>query len=300
MAVRRISVEKLIQRQRIRRRISSGAPRRPGTYLSLIARISGILVGLALTALIGFLAYRFIFSGYFELKKMVVTGVSDGIAAEISALTKLEPNQGINLLFLKERSVRDSVLKHPRIQSAKVLKCYPNALMIEAHERQPVAIVPCGALYLIDRDGYVLDTLGNFDRQQNQFPFITGVNPDQIVLGQPISTKAVCRALDLFECVREVSPSVARALSEIRVGRDEGLTLILSGGVEIWFGTGEFADRLAALDLFARKYHDLESLEYVDLRFENQIVYRPHGGQGSANASVTGRPWSANRTRREL
>jgi cell division septal protein FtsQ len=300
MALRRTSVEKLIQRQRIRRRAGWGRSRRAGGFFALIAKILGVLLLLSLLGAAGFVVYRFSLSDYFELKKLVVTGVSDGVAAEISALTKLEPNQGVNLLFVREQSVRETVLKHPRIESATVLKRYPNALMIEAHEREPVAVVACGALYLIDREGYVLDTATNLDRSQSQFPFITGVNADQIVFGQPIPTKAVCRALDLFACLKEISPPVSKALSEIRIGRDEELTLVLSGGVEVLFGAGEFADRLSALDLFAQKHRDFESLQYIDLRFENQIVYRPRGGRESANLPATGRPWPADRTRREL
>jgi len=307
MALPRVSVERMIQNQRVRRRVGSGVSRRVGSFFVRIAKIFGVLVGLALAGGLGFYLYRFILSDYFELKKLAITGVSGNVAAEIRALTKLEPNQRINLLFVKEKVVRETVLKHPRIRSAVVRKWYPNALMIEGHERQPVAVVPCGALYLIDRDGYVLDTASSLDQVQGQYPFITGINADQIVLGQPIPTKAVSRALDLFACVRDVSPALAKTMSEVRVGEDEGLTLVLSGGVEVWFGTGEFVDRLAALDLFAQKRRNLELLEYIDLRFKNQIVYRPRErGEGASaignpqSNTRTGRSWSANQARRAL
>jgi cell division septal protein FtsQ len=300
MALRRTSVEQLIQKQRIRRRGNSGAPRRWGGWFALAGKVFAILAGLSLLGAGGYFGYRFSLSNYFELKKLVITGVSDGVAAEIAALARLEPNAGINLLFVREKRIRETVLKHPRVESAVVAKCYPNALMIEARERQPVAIVACGALYWIDRDGYVLDTVAHLDRSQSPFPFLTGIAADQIVFGQPIPTKAVGRALDLYACLQEISPSVHRALSEIRVGPDDGLTLVLSGGVEVRFGTGEFADRLSALDLFAQKHRDFESLEYIDLRFDNQVVYRPRGGGESSNAPATGRPWPADRTRREL
>jgi cell division septal protein FtsQ len=274
-------------------------PQRRGRFLRLSLKVFCVLLTTAALALFGFNVYRFGISPYFEIRKLVITGVSDSVAAEIRALTRLEANRGINLLLVREDRIRESVLKHPRIESASVAKCYPNALMIQARERQPVAVVASGALYLIDRDGYVLDTVSNLDRGQSQFPFITGVSPDQIVLGQPIPTKAVCRALDLADCLRVTSSALAKTLSEIRIGRDEGLTLVLSGGVEVRLGTAEFPDRLAALELFAQRYGNFASLEYVDLRFENQIIYRPRDGQ-EANPSAAVRPWSANRASHEL
>jgi len=299
MALSRTTVEKLIRKQRIRRRSGYLMPQRTGRLLRLSLKVLCALLILGAVGLVGFNVYRFGISPYFEIRKLVITGVSESVAAEIRALTRLEANRGINLLFLREDRIRENVLKHPRIETAAVAKYYPNALMIHARERQPVAVVACGALYLIDRDGYVLDTVGNLDRGQTQFPFITGVSPDQIVLGQPIPTKAVCRALDLVECLRASSSPLARTLSEIRIGRDEDLTIVLAGGVEVRLGTAEFADRLAALDLFAGRYRNFVSLEYVDLRFENQIIYRPRDGQ-EANPSAPVRPWPVSRASQKL
>ncbi|KPL12899.1 hypothetical protein AMJ85_00890 [candidate division BRC1 bacterium SM23_51] len=280
MARRRTSVRKVIRRQRIRsRRGRATVPQRVGGFLALTAKIFCVLLILSSLAVGGFALYRFtLVSGYFELKKLVITGVSDGIAAELRALTQLEPDQGINLLGMRADRIRETVLKHPRIESATVLKRYPNALIIRAREREPVAVVACGALYLVDREGYVLDTAANLDHNQRRFPFITGIDSDQIIFGEPIPTRMVCLALDVVECLRATSPRLAEQLSEIRIGRDEALTLVLSGGIEVRLGTDEFTDRLAALDLFARKHRNFETLEYIDLRFENQIVYRPRPG----------------------
>jgi len=300
MALSRTTLEKLIKKQRIRRRgLATRSLRRHGFFVR-VAKYLGVLLALAFLALAGFVLYRFFISPYFELKKLVIAGVSDDVAGEIRALTRLEPHKGINLLFLREERILETVLKHPRIESAVVTKCYPNALMILARERKPVAIVAAGTLYLIDHDGYVLDTVVRPDRDEQRFPFITGVEREQIVLGQPIPTKAAYRALDLFDCLSEADSAVAKLVSEVRIGRDEGLTLVLSGGIEVLLGTSDFADRLPALELFYQKYRDFNSLEYVDLRFQNQIIYRPRGGQGAGNLPASGRPWLASQARGEL
>jgi len=281
MAARRaVSVNKLIRSQKVRRR--RRGPRFAGGvigFFALTIKIFFSLVLLCAVALFGFTLYRFAFlSDYFELKQLVITGdVSEQVESELRALTQLEPGRGINLLRIDSEKVRETVLKHPRIKSASVKKYYPNVLVIRARERKPAAVVACEDLYLVDREGYVLDRVPNLERGQETLPFITGVPKEEIVFGQKIPGETVERALDLYECLRTSSPRLAEKLSEIRLNRDGGLALVLSGGVEVRLGREGFAERLAKLDYFVRK-RSLEDLEYIDLRFKNQIVYRPRRG----------------------
>ena len=59
---------------------------------------------------------------------------------------------------------------------------------------------------------------------------------------------------------------------------DDSLTLVLNGGVEVRLGRQDFAQRLAKLEFMTRELEDFDSLDYIDLRFEDQIVYRPRNG----------------------
>ena len=251
MALRRMSIEKLIRKHRVRYG-KARLPQRVGRFLTRAVKLCCLFAFLALLSATGYVAYRFFIPRYFELKEIVIRDVSGTVAAEIRELARLKPNAGINLLFLRASTVQQAVLKHPRVASATVQKCYPNALIIKVRERVPVAIVSCGrqgsgSLALIDRDGYVLDAVDNFDREQGQLPFITGVNAREIVLGQKIATSAVCQAIDLLGCLRQTNPTLARVASEVRIEPDEYLTLVLSGGVEVRFGPAGIPDRLAAL-----------------------------------------------------
>ncbi|MCX8037042.1 MAG: cell division protein FtsQ/DivIB [Candidatus Sumerlaeia bacterium] len=259
-----------------------------------------LCLSIAGLVLIIYHAWRFFHSPFFELKKVVIRGVSDTVVSEIRALTRLEPQRRINLLFLPESRIRETVLKHPRLESAAVTKILPNAVIIEATERKPTAIVASGALHLIDNEGYVLDTLTSLDKAPRELPFITGIEPDQIVLGRRIALPALGRALDLFECLRRTNPELAAQVSEVRIERDEGLTLILAGGVEVRLGVTDFRQSLPALELFFRKYPDLNSIEYLDLRFKDQIVYRLRDGGSTAVPPAGERTWDSNPAKREL
>lgn len=280
MSRSRSRIEKLIKRQRVRNRQGRlGLGRTFRGFLLRTVKIFFLLVLIAGGGLVGFRLYQFAFlSDYFELKKLAIDGASGALASELQALAQLKPNSGINLLLLRCERVRETILRHPRIKSAKVVKCYPNALVIQVEKREPAAIVAAGALYLIDREGYVLDTLQKAERNRRDLCFITGVKPDQIAFGQVIPSKAVRDAMDVYECLCQTNSSLADKVSEIRIGNRDELTIVLKGGVEVRLGSENFGERLAALELLARRLRVLDGLEYIDLRFENQIVYRPRSG----------------------
>lgn len=276
MARRKTPVRKLIRKQKIRSRRRGGrVPLGFLGFLALTAKIFCLFTFLGVAVLLGCAGWRFVAdSDYFTLKQLVIQGVSDERAAELRIKTLPDPKRSVNLLLLDSDKVRATLLDHSEIapESVKITKRYPNTLIIRARERTPVAVVACGALYLIDKDGYVLDMVTNLEGEQLRFPFITGVKEGEIEFGQAIPREGVRTALDLSQCL----PSrLARELSEIRVGQDEGLTLMLSGGVEVRMGRSDVAERLAALELFMKKESGrLDRFEYIDLRFSDQIVYR--------------------------
>ena len=248
-------------------------------FFALTAKILCLLVLLGGVGLLGCAGYRFtVQSGHFTLKQLIILGVSDEFAAELRILALPDPAKKPNLLFIKADRIKETLLKHRSIESVSVTKRYPNTLIIRARERTPCAVVACGTLYLIDKDGYVLEDVDRLEGDQLRFPFITGVKVGEIDLGQPIRTKGVLTALDLYRCVEQTSPRMARQLSEIRVERDESLTAILAGGVEVRMGKHDFSERLAALELFVKRFGQMDRFEYLDLRFDDQIVYRERNG----------------------
>ncbi|MBM3334792.1 FtsQ-type POTRA domain-containing protein, partial [Candidatus Sumerlaeota bacterium] len=125
MALRRTSIEKLIKKHRVRHG-KARLPERVGRFFLRVIKLCCIVVLVALLFGTGYVARRFFIPRYFELKEIVIRNVSPSLHAEICELARLKPNAGINLLFLRASSVRQAVLKHPRIASATVAKCYPN------------------------------------------------------------------------------------------------------------------------------------------------------------------------------
>lgn len=251
-------------------------PRSFGAIVVLTAKILCVLAFVGATAFFAYALHRFAYeSDFFEIKTLVVKGVSSDIAQQLRTLTQLEENAGINLLNVSSRRVRTTLLRHPKIRRVRISKHYPNALIIEAEERIPVAIVSSDTFYLVDREGYVLEDIAAVSRDYKHLPLITGIDSKLIALGEPIPTTAISQAIDLFECLYRQNERLASQLSEIHVHPQYGLTLMLKDGVEVRMGREEFAERLTALELISRKRPDFDRMKYIDLRFKNQIVYRP-------------------------
>lgn len=297
------TLEELKRKQKVRPRTGTFFFRRNGNRLAWVGRI---VVGLAVLVLGGEGGYgfwRFLHSDFFHLKKLVITGVTSDVDAGIRALARVEPNKGVNLLFLPSAQLRDAVLKHPRIESVQVVKYLPNFLLIRATERQPVALVvsdQSGVFHLIDQQGYVLDMISRIGSDQTRFPFVSGVDSTQIVLGQRIPGKSVCRAVDLYDCLREAKSPAASLASEVRIESDDGLTLILLGGVEVRLGTTEFKECLPPLELFLKQYPNPGMFDYIDLRFPDQIIYRRRATQGTVQAPASVRAWPTSQINRGL
>jgi cell division septal protein FtsQ len=75
--------------------------------------------------------------------------------------------------------------------------------------------------------------------------------------------------------LRTGSP-LTREISEIDMSGADGPVLYTVDGVEVRLGTAEWEDRLGRLDGVLARIRTLgEPVEYVDLRFRGQVVFKP-------------------------
>lgn len=73
---------------------------------------------------------------------------------------------------VKEENVRAALIKNPWIENVKVGKSIDGKVTIKIKERKPVALVNLGAIYYIDRDGYIFPMAKNVI---SEMPIIYGL-----------------------------------------------------------------------------------------------------------------------------
>jgi cell division protein FtsQ len=107
----------------------------------------------------------------FPVAAITITGQSQLREDELLKASGVGPAN--SLLFLDVGAVRDRVLKLPMVKSARVLKLYPNRLVIAIEERQPYALWQRdGRLSVVSSDGTVIDEMK--DERFASLPFVVG------------------------------------------------------------------------------------------------------------------------------
>lgn len=165
--------------------------------------------------------------------------------------------------------------KDPLVESARLVRRFPNRLTLEVVERRPVALLALGRLMAADSTGRILPV----------DPFHAGW--DAPVLSGPWSAATVVSqgrvrrgpVLETLAWLGEVErkyPALAREISAIELDRAGTVTLRMvhaEGAVVLDRHTP--IDKLALLDDVLRDLHQKNiPFAVLDLRFKDQIVVR--------------------------
>ncbi|MFP4379113.1 MAG: cell division protein FtsQ/DivIB [Candidatus Sumerlaeia bacterium] len=274
------------KRKRAKRKKPSSRPRFARRLLNAFLALlllcvvfaGGVALGLAC-----FRFYEFIYdSEFFALREVIITfdkeketGDELRVESEIKRLLRGKRIPQSNLLRINTEKVADLVESHPRVYSANVQKHFPDYLMVEVRQRKPAALVLGDDIYTIDLDGAVLERLSLQSERAHEFPYITGLDQIRYEPGDQIRSRNLTKIMGLLLCLKEREAGLYGKISEAHLDKEENLILILQGGTEIRFGTGDPIAKMPALDTFIEKMGKPEEYVYIDLRFDDQIPALP-------------------------
>jgi len=178
-------------------------------------------------------------------------------------------------------AVQKRVRQNPFIRTASVNRQGPEGISIAVIERMPVAALVADQMLYVDEEGIVLPAVRS-DRMFD-LPVLTGAIPDaECAPGRRLTKESVLEALQLLILARRISEDLYRRISEVHVGEDGDLMVhTAESGVPVMVGRGDLPVKLVKLDGFWRGFVDrrgAQELQYVDLRFEDQVVARWNNG----------------------
>jgi len=174
-------------------------------------------------------------------------------------------------------AIQRNIMSHHYIKDAVVERNLPNSINIQIIERVPIAIMNLSEPLYLDEDGVVLPK--TVSRKVFDLPMITGISASEpFVLGSTITQPDEIEALQLLAVLRIVNRPLYHNISEIQV-RNGGDIVFYSaeGGVPIIFGRGDLSGKLIRLEIFWNdivRTRGVQYLQYVDLRYQDQIVAR--------------------------
>ncbi|MFZ1728806.1 MAG: cell division protein FtsQ/DivIB [Bacteroidota bacterium] len=193
-----------------------------------------------------------------------------------------------NLASLDLLAIRGKILENPFIKDVELTRDPPQTLRVDVTERKPIAMLlnVQARDWLLDEDGFVLPA--SHKPAVHDLPVITGVNDGvheltpgakELKPGLRVVNVQVQKGLQALKAIHSIDPGLAQLFSEINLDNKRDLVLYtMEGGVPVILGSpARLPEKMRAFRAFwenvAMKY-DPSSLEYIDLRWKEQVVTR--------------------------
>jgi cell division septal protein FtsQ len=202
--------------------------------------------------------------------------------------------QGANILTANLARSRRVLLQSPWVSEVAMRRVLPSTIDVYVSERRPFGLCRLGdQLYLIDRDGTVVDEFGpryaEFD-----LPIVDGLTtatrPPRN--GKPTidedRAELAARVVDAIQGSKELTKRV----SQIDVSdAHDAVVLLDNDPALLHVGEERFRERLQSYLEIAGALRDrIPDIDYVDLRFEQRVYVKPRGrAERSAMNLTTGK-----------
>lgn len=225
--------------------------------------------------LLGLRVYHFTNeSDFFAVRDVRVAGATEVLNQQVQdVISTLRDRGENNLITFNLERAQFQVQNLPRVREVEFHKVFPDTLVVDISERQPLTVANLGDLYWIDRDGVLLGRAEAVDVARMKTPLLTGLRGSQFYAGLHVSQPRLKEVLDAVDFMRQHAPELSEKFSEWNINSQNEITGILREGVEVRFGDRDPIDRLALLEQLFRRKGDLAQFTYFDLRFDSQIVY---------------------------
>jgi cell division protein FtsQ len=215
------------------------------------------------------MARAFVFENpYFFVREIQVRGGEKFGGSEIVAMAGLR--HGMNMWKIDPVAIESKIARHPWVRRVLVRREFPRRVVIEVEERTPKAIVAMRKLYYVDADGVVFKEVGQGEAVN--FPFLTGLRPEQLAIANPAIREKIRDAMRLGELMTKGSHS----LSEIHFDALDRVVLYTTAyPVALHMGWGDWDDKMKRLDRVLTLWKGREErLASLDVSFRDQVVAR--------------------------
>lgn len=236
----------------------------------------------SLLILISFLAvsYFICFHSFFQIKEVEISGnqkvSSENIksSVEINLPRKILLSNSKSIFLIDLKKVEESILrKFPQVNRVNFDRDFPSKLIILIEEKKPVAILEKGEdSYFLDQEGVIFEKV----LEKRAWLIIKDPNLNQdIGLGEGVIERGkLSQILEIQSELKELKIEISLA----EIVNQQRVNVRTLEGWDIYFNLEDDISRqVFNLDLVLKEKISSEqrgNLEYVDLRFGNQVYYK--------------------------
>jgi cell division protein FtsQ len=194
----------------------------------------------------------------------------------------MEVEKGASLYETDLTAIQRNVESHYYIKQATVERDLPNTIRVQVQERLPLTLINGDGLKYLDAEGVVLPHTDS--RMLFDLPILSGIASSvDLSPGVRVSDEEVREALDILLALKIANRELFHRISEVELHRGGDIVLYAAeGGVPILFGRGDIANKLVRLETFWYTtviVRGVQNLQYVDVRYEDQIIARWNGAR---------------------
>lgn len=251
--------------------------RRFVSTLKILGKVGTFLLILAFMLSVFVYAYT---SEKFNLRKVTFYGCKELNQKELEEIIRRDFPANvlrIDLVQLKER-----LEKETWTESVEIRRILPSDLIIYIKERTPSVIFELqGELMIADGNGVML---GGYDPRFGKldvpvFKGIRGEDAEGYRLYKEGNAARIRKGLAMLSEIESGLPGATQMISEVDVAQTENLKILLvDDTAEIYLGEKDYLNRFGTLMKNLGEYRKLKDqyseFATIDLRFDNQIVYR--------------------------
>ena len=221
--------------------------------------------------------YFFLFSKFFKINEVIVTGPQNPSTPEIEDFIKGQA-LGHNLLFFSKNKLMAALNEKFSFKSLNLDKELPRTLKVALEEPEYAAIwEENGRYYLLEKGGKLSYQINLANFSQNNYPIIENDGSSKLMEEQAI----VPEELNLIlEAKTKLADQHLIEPDRFIIDDEPDMVKIAAkGGPQIFLDSRDIKgldDQLAKLEIFLKNKtkDDLNKLQYIDLRFGDKIYFK--------------------------
>ncbi|MCK4538092.1 MAG: cell division protein FtsQ/DivIB [Candidatus Krumholzibacteria bacterium] len=213
--------------------------------------------------------YIFFFTTAFELREVRLHGGRYLPADSLQPVADRYIGSNVFMVPLSELGSR--LMAHSQVYQADFRRRPLHRIDCYIQERVPVALLALEKMTAVDDEGVLL--LNGETEWEVDLPVITGISLKET--GTEAGKKMITNSLKVLRLLKEFDFSPAQQLSEIHIDGEDILLVWMSEGTIVQLGRSDYLDRVRKFRaVYSALQEDGEFPEFIDLRFDRQVVIR--------------------------
>lgn len=210
-------------------------------------------------------------SDSFIIQKVSITGNELVSKVDINKWIEFDSSKTIWEIDLpaSENRIKDNTFT----EKVCISRRFPNELHVLIKEKTPVALLNFqGILYCMNNEGLILPSKPG---KMYDLPVLSGPFEGGVSVGQQVTGELVKDGIKLLQMLIDFNPVLYSNISEIILGRQQGIVAYTNQAVPIWFGESIAKQKLFNLEAILvqlNKQNEMKAVRYIDLRFRGQVV----------------------------